>query len=136
MSMLKLIMKAHLKVCLLSGQNWRKPLYSTILIPARPDTQVQFKSDASVESRLAKNFSMPHGNPTNSALIINFQLSSDGEILLRSADRAYKLAPNIAKSCMQCVHIPTELPFCIPPLVVGYKLVISLFESNFGVFFQ
>ena len=24
-----------------------------------------------------------------------------------------------AKTCMQCVHIPTEPPFCIPPLVVG-----------------
>ncbi len=27
-----------------------------------------------------------------------------------------------AKTCMQCIHIPTELPFCIPPpLVVGYS---------------
>ncbi len=24
-----------------------------------------------------------------------------------------------AKTCVQCAHIPTELPFCIPPLVVG-----------------
>ncbi len=23
--------------------------------------------------------------------------------------------------CMQCVYIPTELPFCIPPLVVGWE---------------
>ena len=27
-----------------------------------------------------------------------------------------------AKTCMQCVHIPTELPFCTPPLVVGLAL--------------
>ena len=25
-----------------------------------------------------------------------------------------------AKTCTQCVDIPTELPFCIPPLVVGF----------------
>ncbi len=24
-----------------------------------------------------------------------------------------------AITCMQCVHIPTELPFCMPPLLVG-----------------
>ncbi len=24
-----------------------------------------------------------------------------------------------AKTCMQCVYIPTELPFCMPPLAVG-----------------
>ncbi len=24
-----------------------------------------------------------------------------------------------AKTCMRCESIPTELPFCIPPLVVG-----------------
>ncbi len=23
------------------------------------------------------------------------------------------------KACVQCVHIPTELPLCMPPLVVG-----------------
>ncbi len=27
-----------------------------------------------------------------------------------------------AKEWMYCVHVPTELPFCIPPLVVGYPL--------------
>ncbi len=27
-----------------------------------------------------------------------------------------------AKMCMRCVHIPTELPFCTPPLVVGCAL--------------
>ena len=31
-----------------------------------------------------------------------------------------KIGTKCAKTCMQCVYIPTELPFCIPPLVVGY----------------
>ncbi len=30
-----------------------------------------------------------------------------------------------AKRCMQCVvYIPTELPFCIPPFVVGWLFVL------------
>ncbi len=58
-------------------------------------------------------------SPTNNALLINFLVSSDAETLLISTDRAYKSAPKRAKTCTQCVHILTELPFCMPPLVVG-----------------
>ena len=57
--------------------------------------------------------------PTNNALLINFRLRSDAEILLPSTDGACKSAPKRAKTRMQRVLIPTELPFCIPPLVVG-----------------
>ena len=31
--------------------------------------------------------------------------------------------------CVQRVHISTELPFCTPPLVVGYLHPLSLFSS-------
>ncbi len=31
-----------------------------------------------------------------------------------------------AKTCTQRVHIPTELPLCLPPLVVGYLLLYML----------
>ncbi len=31
-------------------------------------------------------------------------------------------APNVQKTRMQCVCIPTQLPFCTPPLVVGNPL--------------
>ncbi len=34
-----------------------------------------------------------------------------------------------AKMCMQCVHVPTELIFCIPPLVVGYVFFFFLIPS-------
>ncbi len=30
-----------------------------------------------------------------------------------------------AKTCKQCVHIPTELPFCKPPLVVGQRFLVK-----------
>ena len=33
-----------------------------------------------------------------------------------------------AETCMQRVHIPTELPLCIPPLVVGYEHGEDLFS--------
>ena len=41
------------------------------------------------------------------------------KILLISTDWACKSAPSTQKTCMQRVRIPTELPFCVPPLVVG-----------------
>ena len=51
----------------------------------------------------------------------NFQLSSDAEILLI----IIQIGAKRQKPCMQCVHIPTELLSCIPPLVVGHALVNS-----------
>ncbi len=33
--------------------------------------------------------------------------------------RSMQIDAKCARTCMQCVHIATELPFCIPPLVVG-----------------
>ena len=57
--------------------------------------------------------------PTNNALLTNFRLSFDAEILLVSTERACKSAPNVPKACMQCVRSQTELPFCMPLLVVG-----------------
>ena len=68
--------------------------------------------------------------PTNNALLINFRLSSDAEILLISTDRAYKSAPNMQK----CVCIPTELPFYIPPLVVGFFLLSPKLGRSVGSF--
>ena len=35
-------------------------------------------------------------------------------------------------TCAQCLHVPTELPFCIPPLVVGF----NLFFWRRGFFFH
>ncbi len=63
--------------------------------------------------------------PTNNALLINFLLSSDAEILLIITDWAYKSVPNVQKRvCNMYIYIPTELPFCIPPLVVGYVALL------------
>ncbi len=63
----------------------------------------------------------PH-YPTNSELLINCRLSSNAEILIVSTDWAYKSGPNVQKRVCKVYHIPTELPFCIPQLVVGYML--------------
>ena len=60
-----------------------------------------------------------HCSPTNNAPLINFFLSSDAKILLISTDWARKSAPKRAKMCMRRARVPTELPFCRPPLVVG-----------------
>ncbi len=35
-----------------------------------------------------------------------------------------QIGAKLTKNCMQCVYIPTELPFCIPQLVVGYSLLL------------
>ncbi len=34
-----------------------------------------------------------------------------------------QIGAKLAKRCMQCVHIPTELPVCMPPLVVGWHML-------------
>ncbi len=63
--------------------------------------------------------------PTNNALLINFRLSSDAEILLLSTDLAY--IPNRCQTCKNVyamcidIYIPIDLSFCIPPLIVGVK---------------
>ncbi len=59
--------------------------------------------------------------PTNNALPTNFFLSSDAEISLTSPDLS--IQRNAQKTCVRRVHIPTDLPFCMPPLVVGTVLI-------------
>ena len=65
---------------------------------------------------------LPWFYPTINELLINFRLSSDAEILLISTDSALQIGAKRAKACMQCVYISSELPFCMPSLVVGYHL--------------
>ena len=61
-----------------------------------------------------------HTQPTTHSLLIDFRPSSDAEILLISLRLSIQIGAKRANTCMQCAHIPTELPFCIPPLVVGH----------------
>ncbi len=75
-------------------------------------------------SRLGGLFLCPWSqidSPTNNRPLINFLLSSDAEILLTSTDWACKSAPNVQKRACNVQRIPTELPFCKPPLVVGVE---------------
>ncbi len=60
--------------------------------------------------------------PTNNALLLSFRPSSDAEILWISTEWARKSGAKRAKTWMRCVHILTELPFCMPLLVVGWAL--------------
>ena len=56
----------------------------------------------------------------NDALLINFRLSSDAENFVNKHRLSMQTgAKTCKKTCMQRVHIPTELPFCMPSLVVG-----------------
>ncbi len=59
--------------------------------------------------------------PTNNALLINFRLSSDAEIFGNEPRLSVQIGTKRAKkkTLTQRVHIPTELPFRDPPLVVG-----------------
>ena len=57
--------------------------------------------------------------PTDNSLLISFRLSSDAKKLFNKHWLSIKIGARRAKTCMRCVPILTELPFCIPPLVVG-----------------
>ncbi len=61
-------------------------------------------------------------HPTNNATLINFRLSSDAKNFVNKHRLSIQIGARRAKTCVQCVHIPTELPLCIPPLVVGQVL--------------
>ncbi len=52
----------------------------------------------------------PHP-PTNNALLINFLLSSDEEIFVNKHRLGMQIGAKLAKTCLQGVRIPTELPF-------------------------
>ncbi len=51
---------------------------------------------------------LENSGPTNNALVMGFLLSSDAETFVNM----HRLST--------LVYIPTELPFCIPPLLVGW----------------
>ena len=51
------------------------------------------------------SFSLCHSHPTNNALLTNFWLSSDAEIVLIRTNWACKLIPKMQKRCMR--HVPT-----------------------------
>ncbi len=67
--------------------------------------------------------------PTNNALLINFQLSSDAEISLISTDWAYRSTSNVQKRVCN-VSNWASIPFCIPPLVVGWVFFYSSFAAT------
>ena len=59
--------------------------------------------------------------PTNNALSINFLLSSDAEIFVTNHRLGIQVGTKTCKkTCAQRVRISTELPFCMPPLLVGW----------------
>ncbi len=64
--------------------------------------------------------------PTNNALLINFRLSSGCRNFVDKHRQSMQLCARHARTRMQRVHIPTELPFGIPPLVVGYGEICRL----------
>ncbi len=66
------------------------------------------------------------GDPTNNdnnnnALLINFLLSSDAETFVTKHRLSIRVGTQTCqkKTCARRVHIPTGLPLCVPPLLVG-----------------
>ena len=86
--------------------------YSRTLISYLNFETVNFFSTVNLLPKLPKS-------PTNDALSINFWPSSDAEIFVGKHRLGMRTGAKRAKTCVQRVRIPTELPFCIPPLVVG-----------------
>ena len=72
------------------------------------------------------------GDPTNNALLVNCRLSSDEETFVNNRRLSIQIGAKRAKTCIHCVHIPTELTFCIPQLVVGREIhrAISTFKKK------
>ncbi len=56
------------------------------------------------------------------------------ELRRRNFVNYYRLSMQIgakrAKTCMHCVHVPTELPFCTPLLAVGQLQLFSIYLGN------
>ena len=69
-------------------------------------------------------------SPTNNTLLISFRLSRN---FVNKHRLSMQIGAKRGKKCLQCVHISTELPFCIPPLVVGSKFVQLMWEISFLV---
>ena len=60
-------------------------------------------------------------HPTNNALLRNFRLSSDAEVLPNKHRPGMPIdAKHAKKHVCNVYYIPTGLPFCTPPLVVGF----------------
>ena len=69
-----------------------------------------------------------HFPPTDNALLTNFRQSSDAEFFFVNKCRlSMQVGAKHANACAQCVRVPTELPFCLPPLVVGFPLTFFFF---------
>ena len=64
--------------------------------------------------------------PTSNALLIDFRLSSDADVLSISTEWACKVSGKHAKTCVQRVRVPTELPCCIALLLVGLDGIIII----------
>ncbi len=71
--------------------------------------------------RLFPDFFLPSfmRHPTNNTLLTNFRLSSDAKKIVHEHRPSIQMGAKRAKTCVQRVHVPTELPFCVPPLLVG-----------------
>ncbi len=67
----------------------------------------------------------------NNTLLIDFRPSSRCRICVNNHPLSIQIGGKRAKTCMQCVDIPTELPFCVPPLVVGFSCSTSPTEYFF-----
>ncbi len=75
--------------------------------------------------------------PTNNKPLINFRVGSDAKIFVTKHRLSIWIGAKRAKTFMQCVHIPTELPFCVSPIVGGWvcQVIWKGRGGRGGVFF-
>ena len=86
--------------------------------------------------RVRGTVELGHADPTNNALFMNFRPSSDAELFVSKLRLSMQIGAERAKTCTQCVYIPTELPFCVPPLVVGKLEICNNLLSKLRFFFD
>ena len=60
----------------------------------------------------------------NQQLTLNNLPTELKKFLVNNHRLSIQIGTKQAKTCMQCLHVPTELPFCIPPLVVGHDFSV------------
>ncbi len=95
---------------------WMLPSFLSSFLPSFLPPPVILSAVKVSSSYLCQRLnSIPNQQRTLNVLSIT---CAAAEILSMSTNLAHKLGPNVQKTCTQCEHIPTELPFCIPPLVV------------------
>ncbi len=80
-----------------------------------------FNHDSAMYVAHQQKLLLHSNNPTNKTLLMTFLLSSAAEIFVNSRRVSMQVGDkNAQETCMQRVHVPTELPFLHAPPLAGW----------------